>query len=397
MSDAKEPAERLASGTAWDELCEALRRTGHALLAEDAARDPRMHAEGFRHLAGLVVSGLRQALELADPERPRWLRNPDSAAKWGAENADNQYLWARVDPKLRYRIRGQRCGAFDFLIEAKQGYMQLGDTGNYATLTAGQIACEPDGSFEVTVSAAPAPGNWLRLDPAARYLLVRQYFWDWQHESPARFEIACLDAAGAPPPEADPGQVAAQLASAGEWVERTFRCWNQWVAGLRAEHRPGEIAAAVQVSGGADDIRYGNDLYRVAPDEALVIESELPRARYWSFQLCSLWFETLDYANRQTSLNGHQAHVDSDGRLRCVVAHRDPGVPNWLDASGHAEGMIQYRFVWSETSPHPTLRTLPFARLHEVLPADTPTVTPEQRRASIAVRQEHVARREPAS
>jgi hypothetical protein len=334
---------------------------------------------------------------MADPARPRWWRNPDSVAKWGAENSDNQYLWTCVDPKLRYRIRGHRGSAFDFLIEAKQGYMQLGDTGNYATLTAGQIECESDGRFEITVSAERAPGNWLRLDPEARYLLVRQYFWDWERETPARFEITCLDAAGEPRPDAEPADVAAQLRSAGTWVEETFRCWNGWVADMRAAHEPGRIAPAIRMTGGADDILYGNDLYRVAPDEALVFETELPRARYWSVQLCSLWFETLDYTNRQTSLNGHQAHVDADGRLRCVVAHRDPGVPNWLDAAGHTEGMLQYRFIWADTTPHPTLRTLPFERLREVLPADTPALTPEERRAAIAVRQDHMQRREPAT
>ena len=44
-------------------------------------------------------------------------------------------------------------------------------------------------------------------------------------------------------------------------------------------------------------------------------------------------------------------HVDPDGRFRCVIAHRDPGVPNWLDACGHPEGMIQYRFVWARSRP----------------------------------------------
>ena len=53
--------------------------------------------------------------------------------------------------------------------------------------------------------------------------------------------------------------------------------------------------------------------------------------------------------------------------------------------------------IWSQTSPHPSVRTVPLAELREALPADTPVVTPEQRRRGVAARQEHVARREPAT
>jgi len=175
------------------------------------------------------------------------------------------------------------------------------------------------------------------------------------------------------------------------------RVWNEWLEQLRRDWKPGVIAPARKFVGGADDIRYGNDFWRLADDEAMIIETELPRARYWQIQLCDPWFETMDYANRQTSLNGRQAHVDSDGRFRCVVAHRDPGVPNWLDTSGHHEGMLQYRWVWTETNPEPTARIVKERDVRAMLPPDTPHVAPEARREAIRIRQEHVARREPAS
>ncbi|MGH9025778.1 MAG: hypothetical protein ACRDWD_06650, partial [Acidimicrobiia bacterium] len=50
------------------------------------------------------------------------------------------------------------------------------------------------------------------------------------------------------------------------------------------------------------------------------------------------WFESLDIANRVVNLNGHQMHVDDDGKWRVVVAHYDPGVPNWLDTEGRRSG-----------------------------------------------------------
>ena len=36
-----------------------------------------------------------------------------------------------------------------------------------------------------------------------------------------------------------------------------------------------------------------------------------------------------------------------------VVAHRDPGVPNWLDAAGLQSGMIFWRFLLPEENAPP--------------------------------------------
>jgi len=105
----------------------------------------------------------------------------------------------------------------------------------------------------------------------------------------------------------------------------------------------------------------------------------------------------MDYATRQTSLYQAQAHVDGDGRFRCVIAHHDPGVPNWLDTCGHPEGMIQYRWVWTETRPHPRVTIVPFEELRALLPPETPTITEDERRAAIAIRQAHLPRREPVT
>jgi hypothetical protein len=91
-------------------------------------------------------------------------------------------------------------------------------------------------------------------------------------------------------------------------------------------------------AGGADDILYGNDWFRLRDGEALVVCCDVPDARYWAFQLCDSWFRSLDYANHQTSLNGAQLRLDADGRVRVVVASRDPGVANWLDTCGASRG-----------------------------------------------------------
>jgi hypothetical protein len=386
-------------GRAWEEFCDRLRAAGRFIDGFPLPDSAELRAEGYRYLLGLVQSGIAQATALADPDRPRFVRNPDSLARWGAENADNQYLWARIRPDARYRICGLRETAYDFLVEVKQGYMQLGDAENYATLAAHELQVGDDGRFEILLAAsAPADpeGNFLPIHPDARYLAIRQYFYDWGRESPARFTIECLDTIG-PPAPLTPARMAELLDAASSWTLETVRFWGEWVQELREAWRPGQFAPPRHVAGGAAALAYGTDWWKLGPEQVLLIECDVPDARYWAFQLCDAWFRTFEYASRQTSVNGSQAWVDADGRFRAVVAHRDPGVPNWLDSCGHPEGMIQYRTVWARTSPAPTVRTLSFAELPAALPPDHPRISAEQRRRQLRARESHLQRREPAT
>ena len=123
--------------------------------------------------------------------------------------------------------------------------------------------------------------------------------------------------------------------------------------------------------------------FQLAPDEALVVEVEPPQGLYWSYSIGNPWWETIDYARHQSSLNGHQAVVDDDGMLRVVIAHEDPGVANWLDTAGHSEGPVILRCVRTETAPVPTTRVVPFADVAAALPASTRRVTAEERAAAM--------------
>lgn len=389
-------ARELLSGESWKRYCEALLEAGRHIFETNADASPTARAAGAEYLLGLVRAGIGQALELADPASPRFFRNPDSASRWGAENADNQYLWARIDPAANYRIHGTRGTAFEFLIETKEGYMQLGDERNFATLRSGKIACDADGHFEIALSREPRPGNWLPLHPDSRYVAIRQFFGDWRRETPTHFAIERTEEEPLRDP-LNPARASALLTDAGEWTLETARFFSRWTDQLRDAWHPGEIAPARKFAGGADDIYYGNDYYRLAPGEALLVETELPAARYWQFQLCDLWFRSADWTARQTSLNHLQAAIDDDGSFRCVVSPSDPGIANWLDTGGELEGVLQYRWIWSQTNPRPTARIVSSRALAEILPVGTRRVSPAERRAALAVRRRHRALREPVT
>ncbi len=103
--------------------------------------------------------------------------------------------------------------------------------------------------------------------------------------------------------------------------------------------------------------------------------------------------EPIDFANHQSSLNGHQAVLDPDGVFRAVVSAKDPGVANWLDTAGHSEGAMLIRWLECDSAPRPTTKRVAFDEVRGALPASTSRGTPQQRAAILERRRAPVARR----
>ena len=145
------------------------------------------------------------------------------------------------------------------------------------------------------------------------------------------------------------------------------------------------------IGGATDNVTVWGS-WDLADDEALIIEVTPPPALYWSLSIGNQWWETIDYARHQSSLNGHQAVLD-DGVFRAVVAHRDPGVANWLDTAGKRRGPGMVRWVRADAAPVPTTRVVAFDDLDAALPPSTPRVTDEERRRVMAARRAGIRRR----
>ena len=92
-------------------------------------------------------------------------------------------------------------------------------------------------------------------------------------------------------------------------------------------------------------IKWHQAYFDLAEHEMLLIEVVPPACEYWMIALHNHWMETLDYVHHQTTLNCHSAQLEPDGSVRFIVAHRDPGVPNWLDTAGHTRGTVGVRWV----------------------------------------------------
>jgi hypothetical protein len=103
--------------------------------------------------------------------------------------------------------------------------------------------------------------------------------------------------------------------------------------------KPGAHALA------AADAAYSMAPYMLGPDEALVITGRWPECRCANVNLWNRQLQTYDYLRHSISLNRTQVKQESDGSFRIVIAHRDPGVPNWLDTEGRAFGLVFWRFM----------------------------------------------------
>jgi ketosteroid isomerase-like protein len=386
MSD---DATRLYSGEAWAESCDRLRALGLSLLGPGYPKDPRERAEGFRALTRQLAFALQMEVEASDPGAPTFLRYQEPQLQWGGPNPDNVYLRAAIDPTATYRVWGNVSGVRQALFSLHEGDMQLEQYGVYGERSLDELAKAPDGSLELVLAPGEQPGNWIPMHPQARFFLIRVYLSDWERDASPGFQIARVDREGVPAPPLEPAALARSLDRAVTWVERSLAYWNRYTMESCARAKPNEAAPARSAPGGADNILYGSCFWDLAEDEALLLACERPDADYWGFALHTLhWLESGDFASRQTSLSGDQAHVDADGRVRLVVAHRDPGVPNWLDTEGHRRGMLAYRFVRARSGAVPQARVVALGALRAELPAAHPGVAPEERRARLARRRE---------
>ena len=136
---------------------------------------------------------------------------------------------------------------------------------------------------------------------------------------------------------------------------------------------------------------WGN--YVCRPDEAIIVEYEMPRSRYGAINLHNLAGDGAQSHLRHVSINGDQGSANGDGVFRVVISHEDPGVKNWLDTRGRDFGLLMAKFYKPDTVPVARMQVVPGDRLRDFLPDDTDFVTQEERREIMRQRLISVHRR----
>ncbi len=380
MSDSKSiDVERLVTGESWKSFCETLEGAARLVVGEGVPDSPRDRAEGFRYLSRFLASGLVSCVTHDDPDYPVFGRMMDYTRPWGLDFPDCLYLYASVRGGAEYRVWGNRGSANHFDLQVNSGHFADGDIagwGTIASINGFELQTDADGSFEIWIGGDERPGNWIASASDAEFILLRQLFNDWENEAPGDFAIERVGASW-PIPSPDPKWMAQRLEKLSRWIEKGGGLWEAMSRGLLGGE-PHQLTIHLPESAGkhtgTGGQAYGMGSFACEPDEAVVIQFEPPKCHHWSVSLANYYWECVEFASRQSSLNGAQARLDDDGIFRGVIAHEDPGVPNWLDPAGNTRGSLAIRFVLAEAAPGVQFERIPRGRLREVLPASTPVV-----------------------
>ena len=355
--------------------------------------DPRLLAEGYRYVGRLANLAHLMFVEFGDPLRPALFRFGDDTTPYGATNTDNNYYRAMVDPSATYRITARLAGVRELLVSVHEGEMALGRPEVLAEASLSELELDADGALELRLGGPERDRNWLPLPEGSVHVTIREFVADWEHDPLAVMHIERTDDTRTGS-DIEPAAMARNLDLAATYVERSVAFWKEYSDGLRTFVPRNALTPPRRPEGAAVNMLHGGGIWELADDEALVVELEEPTASYWSIQAYMLeWMQPLDFANRVTSLNGTQVHVDADGRVRIVVSGRDPGVQNWIDTTGLADGLLSYRYVRPDSVPTPVAEVVPTAKLRTVLPPTTPQWSREDRISQVAARRRGIERR----
>lgn len=381
---------------AWDSFCDQLKAAKSIPFRANAPAAPVDRATGFRLLSRNIALALAFQFENDDPLHPELMHYFDPIRKQGGDNPDAVYVGARIDGTGTYRLSGLRGTARYFAITV----VERGDTpwgGKVVeTLFGEDMQVAPDGSFEVTIGPTWQSGNWLRTTAATFRVTVRQFFADWEHETPMRARIDRLpDTGTAPPAILSPAAVAAGFDASARWIHESLAYWADMIERWKAQ--PNTFLSYRQLDDNGLDVTPGGEpliCYWMMPrDEALIVRVRPPQARYWAVEFGSYWWESMDYRYRLSNTNCHYAQLEDDGELIVVVSHEDPGLPNWLDPSGCSEGYLAYRWMRASSTPIPQCTQVKYAELRQHLPSAVRTIDAAGRREQLIARRQGVINR----
>ena len=305
----------------------------------------------------------------------------------GLDNPDTLYFGTRVHADRDYVVTGKRGTTTDLSFQLLGGeYTDTEVPDSETAFDDRQLDIAEDGSFE-----------WRFRPKTPSQLVIREVYGDWSQQR-GTLAIKRLDTAGTAPPPLTRQAIEKRYATAGKQLVQRVKTWLQFPQWFYLNIPVNTMVAPRLTPGGLATQYSSAGHYELGDDQALIITLPVTDAPYLGFQLGSLWYISLDYINHQTSLNGTQAQADPDGKIRIVVADRNPGVTNWVETLGHRKGFLQFR--WQRVSRQlteadgPTVELVDFDKIPAALPHyENNKISEEDWRARIAERQIQIANR----
>lgn len=378
----------------WSQYVDLLKGAEELLAQTAQPESEHLKAQLWRQLAMNLAQGYFLLFQ-STPDHPEFAPFENSVFL-AQPNPDAVYYYAPVDGRGIYRVTGERGDApvAGFALGNRIIGMAPEPGRGLGNYDFDDLAMDAESRFEVIFSAERPEGhegNWLRMDPETDFILVRQFSYDWGRERDVRLAIERIDVATQIRPALTPKEIGARLEHlmggyprnlSGICLAAVARCADRGFVNAF------NLATFQELGNGQDwPQAYFETVFDIAKDEALIVETELPDSRpYWNIQVIDALWSQVEYVYRQSSLNGLQAAVDADGAFRAVLAHRDPGVANWLDTGGNLRGMLIGRWYRCSSQPLPRITKVKFDELDRQLPATATRVTAAEREEALRKR-----------
>ena len=337
----------------WQEMSDALEFAVSRIEDDPDPLNDRERADGNLYVMRMLTAVTQSSTLTLDPDRPSFLTMLDGVRFVGAAGPDIDYDVAAVRPDSLYSISGERGEATYVGITVYAGAGAGGASAVVASVDVDDIIAA-DGTFV-----------WEFSHPEAARVIVRQYFHNRGEQSRGSWSIARVDAGASDsatdaraPRVMGSAEMSARVANAAKSLRWNAQLNQLWTPERRSfpnhfvRQTCDDIVAAIP----NPDVIYSFTWWKMAEDEVVVVDFVPPTTDYWALQLCDRWYQC--FPDRQSNINNREAVVTADGSVRIVVSDGNPGLPNWLDTSGHRVGVMFFRWLHADISEQPVCRVV---------------------------------------
>jgi hypothetical protein len=386
-----------ALASAFDELVRTLEAVESDIRRSPSFGDEAERVGGYRHVLRSLAKGMEAEI-LQDADYP-YFRILDFWLREGGDNPDQRYAFTPIRGGETYRVWGELGSAARIELQIYAGRPWDGSGRSAGYLAFEDIELDPDGSFEIWISAEEHEGNWLENPAEGTTLFARHVYDDWTDAPTGDIHIDRVGFEGRRRPPETEQELAARIRAAATMFGTTVRTWPDFVARRYVDARAANTVAPpydTYALGGAKGRWMSGGHFVLDEDEVLLLRLPETRAHYQAIQLADMWFASLEHGNQISSLTRKQSLRAPDGAYYYAIARRDPGYPNWLDAGSLRRGtfLIRWDGVRGELDDDqvPTARRLRRNELETSIPGFV-TASPSDREETRRARRRHLQRR----
>ena len=381
--------------SSYGAFIESLVKSGEFVQSHKYYSSDREKAQAYIHILSSLINMIKQEV-INDHDFP-FFNNLNTFTKTGMDNADQTYHQTFLDGSGMYRVWGKRGSSNTISFTT-----YLPDTLSKSLYVLDDLKYNEDGSFEIILGGENDDfDNWMPLENDSIRLLVRQTLSDWNKEMPGTIHIDRIDKEKGLYPIINTDTVSENLLSLANEVLSNVSRWPDYhlkrveqLMPLNSISKPRQVGQTGGLSGRLMSVGHFN----LQDDQVLIIKAWPTDSTYQGIQLGNPWWQSLDYANRVSSLTLDQSKISSDGAIYYLLSTIDPGYYNWLDIEDFNRGVILMRYDGLKNASldehlHPSAQLININDLDKFLPSDEGLISKDERMNQILNRRKHVQKR----